>query len=178
MVCRFFLVILTVFLFNTRLFSQSAWDTWDSVYRQVNVKTLLQKERKYSLAIDTSHAGNKYYYHMELIRFFAEYKKNKRLASEETLKSAKRVYNLYGGDPSLINLMEYEVLMEVNGEPIWMLAQKEIIKELNRKTRKIPNVYLYCRYLNEYTVGKLYDNFIISEFKPIYVKDREKKKNQ
>lgn len=174
---RFFLIILTALLFNYRLFSQNVWETWDSVYRQVNVKTMLQKERKYALAIDTSHAGNKYYYHMELIRFIGGYKKMKRPASEETIKSAKRVYNLYGGDPVIISLIEDEILMEVNGEPIWMLARKEIIKELNRKTRKIPNVYLYCTYLNEYTDGKLYDNFIISEFRPIYTKEKKKNDN-
>ncbi len=175
MYCRFIFVFLALILFNPGLFPQNAWDTWDSVYRQVNVKAMLQKERKYALAIDTSHAGKKYYYHMELLRFMAKYNKLKRPATEEAIKSARRVYNLYGGDPSLINLIEYEILMEVNGEPIWMMAQKEIIKELDRKTRKNPNVYLYCRYLNEYTGEQLFDNFIISEFRSMYSKPQKNK---
>ena len=162
--CNCLAGLIILFLLPSVTSGQSIWSAWDSAYSEVNVKMWMNKEIKYAREVDTGMTMGNLHHRMESIRFPAKYKKRMRPIAEETSNSIKRVYNLYGGNPNIIDMIDYEVLIEADGVTAWMPIKKELIKELKRITRKKSKIYLYCHYLNELLEdGRLYHHFLISE---------------
>ena len=161
-------LLAAMFLLPLGMSGQSIWSTWDSTYREINVKQLIEEETHNALEIDRGKIEEGNHQHIEHIRFPAKYKMHKRPIEAETLGSIKRVYSIYGGNPNIIDFINYEVLIETGGLSIWMPVQEELLKELKRSTRKKRSVVLYCIYLNEHPEkGKLFHHFIISEMRAI-----------
>jgi len=163
---KIFLLVLTFSNFYN-VFGQEWYEQWDSNYQQKNLIELLDKEKDYAKMVESDSAKVQYYTRIDKYRFDGNYLKDIRKIDQETMKSMKRVFKFFIGNPDQLDgMVEFEVLLEINGIKIWMSIQNQLIKHLKKESKNKDDFIFYCLFLNEHTEsGQLNNNFIISEFR-------------
>lgn len=156
------LLIILFCLLSFSVFSQN----WDNNYPEVNVLSIIKSEKHYADSVEKYPEIIQYFTRFDKYSFKAEFLGQTREIDTSVLKSLKRVYKLFVGDPSQLDkLTNSEVLFKVGNEELWMPVQKNILSALKKEVKKGDKPKLYCAYFNEHTSqNKLYCTLLISEF--------------
>ena len=142
------------------------WDRWNSRYPETDIISVLKFERDYADSVRKNPDIVQYYLRQATYRFDAEYLGKTRKTRKEVIDSMKRVFKIFGGDPTQLDgLVKKDVLFRVKHEDIWMPIQPNVLKALKKEVKKGATVKLYCVFFNEHiSENELYITFHISEF--------------
>lgn len=160
----FILVLFISLSFN--LAAQTTPDSWDKNYPAINFEELIEFENQYANSINKNPKATKYYTRVNNVKFPARYLGEKRPLDASRLKSMKRVFKLYLGNPSQLDkLVENEYKFQVGKYEYWFPMQVSLEKDFKKEIKKNKSVNLYCLFMNEHSTTELFNIFLISEFR-------------
>jgi hypothetical protein len=158
--------LLIAFLFSASLTqAQDPFEKWNNNYPEIDFSELIESEQLYadSISADTNAMQN--YARIGKYRFVAVYTGKTRTIDPGVVASMKRAFGLLIGKTSQLDgMLASEYLFNIEGKEVWMPIQVPLEESFQKEIKKKDKVLLYCLFLNEYTPGKLYNTFFISEF--------------
>jgi hypothetical protein len=162
--------IALAFIFSSLVlltYAQSGWESWDANYPKTNFKNIIDSENAYARKVESDSAETQYYNRLDKYKVEAKYLGKTRAINVNVLSSMKRVFKLYIGNPEQLDEMaKTEVLIEIEGEKVWMPIQEPLLVDFKKEIKDGNYVTLYCLFLNEHSQDKtLYNTFFISEFR-------------
>ena len=137
---------------------------WNKNYQLVNIREILDSKKVHVDSINKGMITGNYYTGAYKYRFKAIRKGDHREISSDIKQTIAKVLKIHGADQQYINLLKYEVLMECNGQQIWMPIQSQLLKSFKEEIKKGAQAMLYCSLLTDYSKKGLNNIFIISEF--------------